>query len=613
MLPLSRIAFEFPAAGTLAIEPRPAPPSVGPIALAYGRVTEAFEASVTGGELVPALAWKEDPSGLFAPLRLREDAEYFVAVRVADDMAAARAAAAVNPSWPFRSSSLGSVLTLLPASTWRFEGAGTTVFGSLRFASTVGVVDLGVTHGEAFPAEVVAAKLEYESEFARMVSDVADEASDLVFELERATGSPAATDPSAAASNAALMFHLRRLMGEDQLPPAFEEIIRDPYSKLVSEEHRPPTAAARDPDLPAVAMKAAQLPYAPGGPLRELFYGRTPERLIERRRYDSVDIAENRFVKAFITELQQLCRDLQVALLPHYPNTASQLGIWADTLDEVLDAPLWREVGRQTSAPATSPVLLRRDAYRKVWDAAVAIREGLVVPWERLLEITTTLGDIRPVFELYEYWCFFVLRRVLRSVCGPEDPSHSTAYSYGSGGVRLELRQGIRSRLHFNDSSTGRTVKLFYNRRFRRPTGAFGAAASYSTGLRPDFGIEIRDGTEGRWIHLDAKYRLDMAAWLAQFDAEADDEPPSSTTFKKADLYKMHTYRDAIIATAGSYVLFPGSGAASVFVRHPDPAYRIAHALPSVGAFPLRPGGPADQEVQLANFLRQVLDEVQLP
>ena len=39
---------------------------------------------------------------------------------------------------------------------------------------------------------------------------------------------------------------------------------------------------------------------------------------------------------------------------------------------------------------------------------------------------------------------------------------------------------------------------------------------------------------------------------------DEEDEAPSGTNFKKADLYKMHTYRDAIRGCRGAYVLYPG-------------------------------------------------------
>ena len=40
---------------------------------------------------------------------------------------------------------------------------------------------------------------------------------------------------------------------------------------------------------------------------------------------------------------------------------------------------------------------------------------------------------------------------------------------------------------------------------------------------------------------------------------EEDNETGSGTTFKKEDIYKMHTYRDAIRGCRGAYMLYPGN------------------------------------------------------
>jgi predicted component of viral defense system (DUF524 family) len=61
--------------------------------------------------------------------------------------------------------------------------------------------------------------------------------------------------------------------------------------------------------------------------------------------------------------------------------------------------------------------------------------------------------------------------------------------------------------------------------------------------LRPDLILEIK----GEIYIFDAKFkheRLDLGQLTGSDDEE--DVTPSGTTFEKADLYKMHTYRDAI-------------------------------------------------------------------
>jgi predicted component of viral defense system (DUF524 family) len=70
---------------------------------------------------------------------------------------------------------------------------------------------------------------------------------------------------------------------------------------------------------------------------------------------------------------------------------------------------------------------------------------------------------------------------------------------------------------------------LLYNQGFR----------GYSVALRPDF---TWIPSHGPWVVLDAKFRLDRLP--PRSDAPVDET--SQAVAKLADLYKMHTYRDAL-------------------------------------------------------------------
>jgi hypothetical protein len=69
--------------------------------------------------------------------------------------------------------------------------------------------------------------------------------------------------------------------------------------------------------------------------------------------------------------------------------------------------------------------------------------------------------------------------------------------------------------------------------------------------------------------------------------------------YTRADLLKMHAYRDAIRRTQGAYVLYPGDA---------DLPLRGFHeVLPGLGAFALRPGGGS---AAVAGFLAEVVAHV---
>ena len=88
---------------------------------------------------------------------------------------------------------------------------------------------------------------------------------------------------------------------------------------------------------------------------------------------------------------------------------------------------------------------------------------------------------------------------------------------------------------------------------------------------------------------LDAKYRVDRigTAFVDLDEAEETNGSPTfSTTFKAADVHKMHAYRDAIDDVVAAIAVYPGSDVrASLY-----PRLNFA-VVGGVGAVPLRPGG----------------------
>jgi len=114
--------------------------------------------------------------------------------------------------------------------------------------------------------------------------------------------------------------------------------------------------------------------------------------------------------------------------------------------------------------------------------------------------------------------------------------------------------------------------------------------------MRPDYSILIRpDKAYGAndevWVHFDAKYRVEGLTNLFGKDPTSEEEenslldeedaPEIRLGTKRADLLKMHAYRDAIQRSAGAYVIYPGTEIEQLHMFH--------ELLPGLGAFALRP------------------------
>jgi hypothetical protein len=104
-------------------------------------------------------------------------------------------------------------------------------------------------------------------------------------------------------------------------------------------------------------------------------------------------------------------------------------------------------------------------------------------------------------------------------------------------------------------------------------------------------------------VHFDAKYRVETISELFGESTEDLSEVKKEQTqgrYKRADLLKMHAYKDAIRRSAGAYILYPGTANRLWYGYH--------EILPGLGAFAVRPG-PNERfgTLALSNFLRQVV------
>jgi hypothetical protein len=198
------------------------------------------------------------------------------------------------------------------------------------------------------------------------------------------------------------------------------------------------------------------------------------------------------------------------------------------------------------------------------------------------------------------------------------------------GRLQINLKQGRTSFSCFRwrTGAGALRVHFFYNRRFA-PSNV-NRSGTYSRPLRPDYTFIIipseittpdwREAErlaeeQGRiaYLHFDAKYRIETLVQLfgnRDEDLDAEKQMSKTTgTFKRADLYKMHTYNEAIRRTVGSYVLYPGDDPKNTEGENRFERYH--EVIPGVGAFALKPGAGTDDEPVglpfLVGFIRDIL------
>ena len=209
---------------------------------------------------------------------------------------------------------------------------------------------------------------------------------------------------------------------------------------------------------------------------------------------------------------------------------------------------MWEEVGRMVRIPFSSTVLQRRRGYRRVLQHFSRIRLAPTIPLDK--DGMRDLLELKNIALLYELWTFFRLVHEISAVLGSPPVR--------SGRLASDLFQTAFAAGGTFEWDPG--VRLVYNQRFSRSRR--GQRHSYSVPLIPDIALSIPDGPNAGLHLFDAKFRVKALTdvGLAADDKDADDEKARERagSFKRADIYKMHAYRDAIPSARSVWILYPG-------------------------------------------------------
>lgn len=478
---------------------------------------------------------------------------------------------------------------------WRALEPLTPGLALLRFGNFVGESTLGgrrllVTSNRLEPAEV-----------EHMLDEVVAALHSLPFSFETPTRLAYERDVAAWEDvdyqAYAFVAHSLRGIGPHDLPAAFDRILARPHMRLVATAAEVPLARADRVDAETiVSLGQGRSPLHPvrphtalaASPVAVALRGRVPETVRAGRMVETRDTAENRFVVAVLRAARRIVDRFEEAVLRDYPPLAERHLRESRELSALLDR--WRRHPALTDvAPARrmqtqSTVLRGRPGYREVTRFFVDLQART-----RLLDADDAqrLLEARDAALIYEYWCFFQVVKAVRAVLGREP--NVTPFRYRSFGSHVP---------HAYSAEFG-PARVSFNLEFRPPR-------SYSVRLRPDIALELPDGT----LHLfDAKLKREEPIAAAADDDDADlDAEERRATYRRGDLYKMHTYRDALNARS-VWILFPGRQVLTVAFR-PEPAGgpEASDPAPSgVGAIPLLPGSAAHR-AGLTGIVRTTLE-----
>ncbi|MCY9696418.1 DUF2357 domain-containing protein, partial [Paenibacillus alginolyticus] len=392
-------------------------------------------------------------------------------------------------------------------------------------------------------------------------------------------------------------------------PSAVESILNNMKSIMIEYDLKIEIGRLRNPNLRKIIVGAPHLDYDTGGALANVFHGFTPRQLFETYKYETLDTPENRFIKYYLEYIEFLILNL-LDKVNNNISASNQKGFfwnvilqelqnWQISIDDWLTNPMWKNIGRMTFMPSNSQVLQKREGYRDVLQFQQRLETGFQINWNPL-GLDEVIGDIRPIFDLYEIWCFFKLKSVIDGLYGNPLKEHTNLWVINDANISVNLKRGTPSavRYKFSIEEIEGFITLYYNTKFRNGQDS----GSYSINFQPDYTIKIELNTQHYFLHFDAKYRL------TYIDDETDDAEDinQTTTSKRDDLVKMHSYKDAIRSSLGAYTLYPGERT-MIFSENDT------YIIPSIGAFPMRPSHEDNDMRELSSFINKAIYQISKP
>ena len=558
------------------------------------------------------LVFVEGTSSILQPLRLKENTEYDFTLRIKSTEAELLEAMAEHAFAPFRMDSLLGVATLNSRDSWRQEGEWLFLTGRINFKNRAGRAELSVRLGSAqmeLFVEVAPAKIDYEEHFNVIVDALAKKHIELLLRLDTGVETALEVLEEEPSSPLQEMIHLRRLFESGTIDQAVRQIESNPTHRLSAEKESEITALSADPDWSTFTTSPYESVWIESGTDRGFIGGWIPVTLPTIRKESTNDSKENRFIKHLLQVLESRLQTLSEMLSKGQTASLFALRRWRTTIQNILAQPFWLGVQPRGVMP-NSMALVYRAGYRDIIRSLAEL--AMAVSLSKVQTLSDESGELKPVYDLYETWCFFAFCDAASKVAGTDLSSQIQLVADPEGAMSvLGAIRGTPLKATFFRGGKPVSISVHYNRTFRR-TNADAWQDSYSVKLRPDISLHIETAEMNHWLHFDAKYRLDFKlledAWKTELE-----EDTMATSFVEADIHVMHTYRDAVLGTRGSFILYPGRETkARLFTRHGQAAYRAAEKLPSVGAFPLLPshGGEASQEDELVNFIGEAIDRV---
>ena len=531
-------------------------------------------------------------------------------------------------------------------------GAATLDRGTISTGLNTGLLNLHLLkNGErvgAASVEIRSSKLSYREEYRLMLERIAEASIDLLLHLPAPTEARLEMDETTTVDSLQQQFFfIRGLLSGEQFEVAIAQVIRQPHTRLVPiRESRNLTERARSSGALARQLSSASRRMVPGNdhPLAKRMARQgiqnfsLPYDLEADEFVETLDTPENRFIKKALSDFRDAVEHIYSRL--HFSSMSSMKMAEREvkplllSLESILSNDLFTQLSNPTEVPIGSPVLQRKAGYREILKTWLRFESSGRLTWDGGDDVFG--AGKRDIATLYEYWLFFVLWDVVAKRIDGDSAAllRENVIEATSNGLGLKLKTGKFlpiTGVEITHSGKKFRMQFSYNRTYSAaPFTRFSEALSYKSNapvegswtmpMRPDYSISFWSASKSAeeaeedgsiiHIHFDAKYSVKFTDQLfgkSDFDLDQEKLCQRSGTYRRADLLKMHAYKDAIRRSRGAYILYPGAEGKQ---QEGGVAWSEFHeVLPGLGAFVIKPTNELAGKVVLGAFLSDILDQ----
>jgi predicted component of viral defense system (DUF524 family) len=374
------------------------------------------------------------------------------------------------------------------------------IYNSRIYVGTlpIDVFDKDNNKSGTFHLEVRSSKSKYREDYRFMLESITEQCTDLLMQhsspvVQNFTQNYSA-DPETIYQRFAF---INSILDSEDFNDAIHRIISDPVTAWCEIEEETDIRRIRRPGgagLRQIASGRNRIKIPENHYLKNVLeIEDIPARISLSRKIETADTPENRFVKHALEVFSGFCSIVRTMLSGvgrESFRTYSEALRLEEKIDQILNHSLFRQISKPSTLPLNSPVLQRKEGYREILRAWLMFDLAAKLVWSGGDDVYK--AGKRDVAQLYEYWLFFRLLKILEDIFDIESDSIDRLIEPTQDGLGLKLKSGISTPLNgvYNNPVRKLNVEFTYNRTFSGKR-TYPDEGSWSRSLRPDYTLSL--------------------------------------------------------------------------------------------------------------------------